>query len=199
MLPDFPNEKALWQKRLLWYFKEVQKQHAKLLTDIPRFLQHEGDRCTMEREDDGEIIDLDYQEFKSEITIDVSEVSAMSIEQLQEKLAKSAEDMAGQLMGHFYQILDEATRAVDNVVDCGGGYITPDKFFELFEKIHIDFDEHNQPIMPVISINPNDWAKLKDRFKQWSEDPKLRAQFDKIIDCKREIWRDREINRKLVD
>lgn len=53
MLPDFPNEKALLKKRLLHYFKEVRKKQTKLLNDIPRFRQHEGDRCTFEREDDG--------------------------------------------------------------------------------------------------------------------------------------------------
>jgi len=48
-------------------------------------------------------------------------------------------------------------------------------------------------------MHPDMAASVVPKVKEWERDPVFSAEYERIMAVKREEWRDREANRKLVD
>ena len=62
----------------------------------------------------------------------------------------------------------------------------------------IDFDEKGNPILPTIVLHPDMMKRIEGKLAEWESDPELQARRKNILAKKKEEWRDRESNRKLV-
>ena len=132
---------------------------------------------------------------KAEVKIEIKleEIEEMTHEKVLDKIDTMAREMAKQVAKTGYEVLDRATEEVGNVVSVDG---TPslNDFWELFEKMHIDFDEEGQPSGLRLVAHPNMSSALEEIYSQIESHP----HYQEIMERKREEWRVRENNRKLV-
>jgi hypothetical protein len=197
MLPDYPNLKRQFRKRLLQVMERKISQRAPLAGRIPHYRQVEGSETSYE-DHLGIIRDSKAQEVRAAFTIPRNLPPLKTIQQVFEALEAAAEDMARQSETMIFQKLDESTREVGNVLDAGGRPFDPAMLLEMLDSIWIDFDENGKPEMPTIVLHPDMFNSIKDRFQELEADRDFMAKRAEIIARKREEWRDRESHRKLV-
>ena len=82
-----------------------------------------------------------------------------------------------------------------------GGELTQHNFLEVFRRVQMDFDPETLQPKPgfVWVMHPDMAASITPKVKEWERDPAFNAEYERIMAMKREEWRDREANRKLVD
>jgi len=198
MLPDFPKEKALLQKFWNEYLAHKHRELLGILSTIPSFAIHEGNRWKIERED-GTESEQKYQEMSSGFTISLDEVPDLTPEKIRAKLDAVAEDGARQMSQSIFKEIEEATRQVGNTVDAKGKPLTKELFLELLEKVETEFGPDGQWIPPSIVMHPDVWKANETKFKEWEQDKEFAERQTEIINKKREAWYAREALRKLVD
>ena len=85
------------------------------------------------------------------------------------------------------------------MVSAEGEAISIDHFFEVLEKVSRDFDEHwKTRWSSVATTNPELFQSIAKIIEEAKSDPEIQQRFDAIMERKREEWRVRENNRKLV-
>jgi hypothetical protein len=199
MFPDFPEYKSRIQKLLLRRVQHAIKEIAPVLGEIHTFRQHEGNSGVLARSD-GSTDVMDFPEITSELKLSHEEMKSLSLEQVAERLQSVARDFASAQMKLMVKKVSEAADTVGNTVSAGGGDFTPELFFEMIRKIHIDFDpETGAPQFPTFLVHPSQGDKLRNKLEQWSSNPELHTEYTKILQTKFEEWRAREDLRKLVD
>ena len=198
MLPDFPQGKILLRKKINLLFKQAIHAESFVMSHLAGFFQHEGNKCTYETED-GEIKEMKYERMESTITINLDEVPDLGPSVIKKRITTAAKEMASQQMGMFFTTLEDLTKEVGNAVDARGMPFSPELIHEMLRKIQIDFNDDGKPYLPTIIVGPEVAKQLEGKFKEWERNPKFKKEFDEIINIKREEWRDRESNRKLVD
>ena len=92
-----------------------------------------------------------------------------------------------------------AAESVGNTVNVGGS-LQPEHFLDMLRKIRMDFDRTTgEPRYPSLVVHPSQLPAIQAKMTEWDADPRLVEEKRKIIEAKREEWRAREDNRKLVD
>jgi len=117
---------------------------------------------------------------------------------LLQKLDDSVKEMAAAQAQHFYQTMSEGVEKAGNTIDGGGQPLTAELFLQAMEKIWIDFNADSSPQMPEVHISPNQTDNVKRMIERLESEPHLKRRFDQIMLKKREEWRAREADRKLV-
>lgn len=198
MLPDFPDLKKTLRKNTDLLFEQAVRTQSYVTSELSAFLQHEGNKCTCETVD-GEINEMNYKEIGTSITIKLDEAPELDPTKIREKISTAAREIVKQQMGMFFTTIEGIAEKTGNKVDARGKPFTPELVHELLRKIQIDFDDEGNPYLPSIIVGPDVAKQIEGKFEEWEKDPKFKKEFDKIIRIKREEWRDRESNRKLVD
>ena len=103
------------------------------------------------------------------------------------------EEMAGKLKKSAYEQIEKSADEVGNVVDADGKPFSIDLLWELLEKIDIDFDEAGNPTLVMVS-----GTKLAPSINKVIADPENSRRYHALMERKKEEWRVRESNRKLV-
>jgi hypothetical protein len=199
MLPDFVKVKKRTHRDFLRNIQQQIPNIAPLLKGIASFRQHEGKIGRMVREDESEST-IDYAPHSFEFTLDREEMKRFDPDAIRRKLLALAKDIGDAQSKEILQRAGEAADSVGNVVHAGGE-LTPAAFLEVFRTIQMDFDGRTGEPAPgyVWVMHPEMAASVLPKVKEWETDPKFNAEYNRIIALKREEWRDREANRKLVD
>ncbi len=142
--------------------------------------------------------EMDFKKAGDKIRIDYVEVETMTHDKILKKFDIIAKNIAEQQRMSFYKEFERVTKKTGNITDLKGKGLTPDSFFDTLKKIWIDFDENGNPILPTFTGNEKAIIKIKEVLKQIDNDPKLSEKNKQLIIRKKEEWRDRESNRKLV-
>ena len=76
-----------------------------------------------------------------------------------------------------------------------------DLYFKLLETVQIDFDSHGRPDISgtQLVMHPSQAERVQSVMTQWQTDESFQRRYRETMLRKREEWRDRESNRKLVD
>ncbi len=193
MLPDFPKSKKEIRKRLALAIERMEREKAPLLAGIKNFAQHEGtvhsyDRIKADPVSEG------FEEIAIPVTIELSEMPDLIGEKLAAKMDAIADELARKRMEMFRRKFTEVTREVGNAFDAQGAPLTHDMFFEMLERVDMEFGPDDQPMF-TFNMTPG----LEKVFENWQDDPLFRARYEELLNRKRDAWRDRESNRKLVD
>lgn len=95
----------------------------------------------------------------------------------------------------------EATERVGNRIDAGGQPFSADLYFKMLETVHIDFDSYGRPDTSGVHLvmHPDQSEHVQLLMTKWQADESFQSRYREIMLKKREEWRDRESNRKLVD
>ena len=199
MLPDFTRAKDRANRDLLRWVGQQIPAVAPLLRGVSTVRQHEGKVGRIVRQDESEA-SIDFCSISSEFVQNREDMKHSDLKAIQEKLLKVAKDFGQDQTRRMLTAAGEAAESVGNVVDAGGE-LTPDKFLDLFRKVQMDFDPQTLQPKPGFTfvMHPDTAASVVPKVKEWEKDPRCKAEYERILAEKREEWRDREANRKLVD
>ena len=193
MLPDFPDIKEKFLRILTNRMKKIQSEQMGPLSEIRRIKVFEGRKIIMIR-DDGSVDEIKLKKHIVDIKISSEEIESSKPEDIIMKFDKAAINLASQLSKTTYTRIEEAAEQVGNVIDFKGKLFSIDVYFEALEKIMIEFDENKNPLIPtIIPLEKN--SEISSLIET---NINYKKRFEEIIEIKKEEWRDREINRKLV-
>ncbi|WP_162909438.1 hypothetical protein [Aggregatilinea lenta] len=195
MLPDFPIQKNKLMDFWNEYLIRKQYHYAGFVGNIPSFRHHEGGKWRIERID-GSVSESGYEAIEANFTLQNDEIPFLTPAEIAQKLDQVAREIAGKVSRSTFKKLSEYAVTDGNVES---EPIGPDTFLHALEKIDLSFDSSGNPVNPTIVMSPMLWDAIKDDIPKWEQDPEFEKQHSQIIDRKREDWRVRESNRKLVD
>jgi hypothetical protein len=197
MIPDFPVLKKELNRAITRFMRERFKFHQGPLSDVPQGRVFEGRRNVIVREDGSED-ETKIREVSAETRIAADEIRELHLPKLLEKLDATVQEMAATQARHFYETISEGAEKIGNTVDGGGQRFTAELFLQAIERIWIEFNADGSPQMPTIHISPNQTDDVKRTIERLESEPDLKKRFDAIMTKKREEWRAREADRKLV-
>ena len=197
MLPDFLKVKEKLGEKINYQLKQALLLHLGPLADVPTINFVEGNKAIMIRED-GSVAEMNPQEMKVEQVINSSELEEMNHEMILEKINTMAEEMAEKQKILSLEVIRKTAEEVGNVVSGDAEPISIDLLFQMLEKVSQDFDEAGNPDELTFVANPEVYASIVKVISQAASDPAIDRRYNEIIERKREAWRVRESNRKLV-
>jgi len=199
MLPDYPRVKTNIEKRIRTLMRKRAEAQCLPFSKIKPMILHEGKNSLIIRADGS----TDNTPMKlSQATVEIKDEEAIEgpPEDMVQKFLTASDNIANQMTQHFLGRVSEAAHSVGNVVKSEGGQIIPDTILELLDKLLIDFDDCGNPQWPtLVSTSLSNHKAIEAAQRQLEEDPMYRARFEQLIHRKREEYRVRESNRRLVD
>jgi hypothetical protein len=199
MLPDLAKVKSRANRDILRWVRQQIPVVTPLIQGVATFRQHEGRVGRMIRTDDSEAsIDYHQSEFRFELNRD--EMLQFNLQSIRQKLMELARKVGEAQSKRMLEVAGEAADSVGNVVHAGGE-LTALKFLEVIRRVQMDFDPNTLEPAPgfVWVMHPDTAASVVPKVKEWEKDPEFKAHYEQVMGVKREEWRDREANRKLVD
>ena len=197
MLPDFLKTKEKLHKMLHYKMMQNHISHMGPLANIPVSMIFEGNKTVTVRED-GSVEERNLEEVTAELEINMAEFEKMNHEMVLDKINDVSEEMAGKSKKSLFKEIGRSAEEVGNVVSAGGEPFSIDMHFEMLEKIEIDFDEAGNPGQIICPVNPKFFPSIAKVISQAKDDPETDRRYKAIMERKREEWRARESNRKLV-
>jgi hypothetical protein len=197
LLPDYPNLKSDLAAHLHRFLRMRHDLYLGPLSRIARITFREGQTYSLTRSS-GEEEPGEFKEAAASITIKDAEVPSMTLESLLLRFDNAAQDMARQQAKGVYGSIAKATEKAGNVFDAGGQKLTAEMILEVLSKIQIDFNRDGSPRMPEMHIHPNLSDAVRLAGAELERNPALKRQLRQLLEEKKEEWRAREANRRLV-
>ena len=198
MLPDFPDVKRVVLRSAAHLTRMGAEQDA-LLGSIPSFRQHEGNRATLRRVDGTEAV-LDYKAplvAKVEFTIDQVREQGPAV--TLQAARRMAHELNQQLADRLIETIENTTEEVGNVVHAGGKPFTTRTYLDGLRVLDLSFDEDGIWKPPRLVGSEQLEKRIAAVLGAAEGDSAYIAERDAIVAAKREEWRAREANRRLVD
>jgi hypothetical protein len=198
MLPDFPDVKRVILRSAA-HLTRMGAEQDPLLGAIPTFRQHEGNRATLRRVDGTEAV-LDYRTpLTAQVEFTIDQVREKGPEVAREAARSMAHDLNQQLANKLIDTIDKATEEVGNVIQAGGKPFSTRTYLDALRKMDLGFDDEGN-WEPLQFVAGEQLSKRIDAVLEEAErDCAFIAERDAIVAEKREEWRAREANRRLVD
>ena len=193
MLPDFLKAKASLETMLNYQMELARLSHLGPLAAIRESVVFEGNKTTIIRED-GSVEEMGFEEITAELQVNFAEVETMTHEMVRDKINRLAKEIAEKKAKFAYEQIGKAAKDAGNVVSADGQPSSIEMLCEMFEKMDLDFDEAGNPSGTMFVASP----KLVEAISRTEADPETAKRDQALIDQKREEWRVRENNRKLV-
>lgn len=197
MLPDFPKTK-LEISRLLSRRVRLKTKELSPFVSLPSaFVQHEGNLHSYPQEGFGTVTE-GFERFEIPIAVSLGELRDLVGDRLFEKMDSIAEELARKTSEHGYRVLDEVTEKAGNRLDAGGKPFDQEMYLEMLNKVEISFGDDGRPDF-VMVMNPAMADAMRANWAKWEQDALFVKRYERVMELKREAWRDRESYRKLVD
>jgi hypothetical protein len=193
MLPDFPHSKDQIRNRIMLAIDHAMRVKAPLLAGMKTLVQHEGKIHAYDRVRAKPVIE-GYHELAIPVTLDLTEVPDLVGAKLVAKIDEIAEHKAQREMDLFHQKHWQISEEVGNTLNANGDQLNGDLLLELIEKADMQFGPDGQPLNKFVA-----GPALAAPLQKLLDDPSFRARYDDLVEGKRNVWRDRESDRKLVD
>ena len=197
MLPDYLKVKKQLQKMLQYRLDYKYLSNMGPLANIPESMVFEGNQTVLIRED-GSVDDRDPAVAITDIRVELSEVERMNPAIVLNKIDKAAEEMARQLGKAFYEEIGRLADEGDQVVAVDANAFSIDTYFEMLERIELDFDDAGNPGEIMAPVHPKHFPAVKAALEKAKGNPEAERRYHEIIERRREDFRVRESNRKLV-
>lgn len=197
MLPDYPRVKGDLSARFLDFLKIRVDFYLGVFSEVKHVRYFEGDARNLTRPS-GEVEPGRWKDIQSILTVEKKDIPRLTLTSVVEKLDRLAQDIARQQVELAYETISEAVEKVGNVMDAGGKRITAQTIIEAFGMLDIDFDRNGVARMPQMHISQDLSDAMTAAQRELESDRTMREQFMDLIQEKREEWRAREANRRLV-
>jgi len=193
MLPDYPELKTRFGDFLQSRMYEL----LGAFPPVPKTLRKEGHRGCLVRHD-GSIQELNRAPVCSRISVSRDEFGAMSVEDVLKKVDEAAEDMARQRDEAFFKLMDEVCEQAGNVLSAQGTPVSAEHLLRALKKVDIDFDDQGKPFLPTAIAGEKVASQIREAGRQLETDPVWRRRYSRLMDLKKDEWRAREADRRLV-
>jgi len=197
MLPDFPKSKRELEKQLRIRMRKFVETHSPLMALAQPVTQHEGREYSYEQVGFG-IISEGYQQAQAKIEIKFGEIPDLVGEKLLAKVDQAAGEIARQMAQFGYAKLDEAITKGGNKIDAQGQPFSQSMYLQMIERMEMGFDKRGKPTHTFIT-HPDMAKAIMAKMGEWEKDDAFQRKYKELMQRKREEFRDRESNRKLVD
>jgi hypothetical protein len=109
-----------------------------------------------------------------------------------------SDQMTQQMTAHMLQTMSEVTEKYGQTVNQAGSRFTPESLFSVLEKMELHFDDEGRPSQLTFIGGAEANEAFQRALMEIEESPELQARHAEIIGRKRQEFRDREADRKLV-
>jgi hypothetical protein len=196
MLPQFTKTQALVSEMANEALFDEMYAAGPLLLEIGSYHQKEGRDGSFQMMS-GEIEKIDFKRTSVEMMSPTKPGRGESLKDLIAVFTKGGADMGAKTQQSILSGVEAATEKVGNVVTIKNGVITPEAFFEMMEKVEIDFDEQGQSQSSWF-LPPETAAELQKNYQTWQQNPELRAKLAELERKKKDQSRAREATRRLA-
>lgn len=193
MLPDFLKVKARLETMLNYQMELARLSHMGVFADVPTSVVVEGNNTVIIRED-GSVEEIGFEGITAELQVNFAEVETMTHEMVLDKINRLAKEMAGKKAKFAYEQIGKAAEDAGNVVSADGQPFSIDLLLEFLEEMEIDFNEAGNPSGLALVAHP----KLRPSIVKVMSQAEIDPRYQELMERKKEEWRVRENNRKLV-
>lgn len=198
MLPDFPNLKAEIGDVLQSFLRKSEQKHLGAgFNEMPRTTIHEGHVGSIIRAS-GKRDPTKMMKVSALLEIKRSEVPNLSLSEIFTRLDGVAREMAEKRVRQILAHLSDELEKAGQTLDAKGEKMSAALLLRLLDSIQIDFDKNGNPRLPSMIGPPAISPAAEAANRALLEDPEIVKQRDKVIARKREEWRAREADRRLV-
>lgn len=199
MLPDFPKIKEdILKKRIIPDIKAKRASYLGILNQIPVRIIHEGNNSLTVRSDGTEDT-MKPKIMSGGISYNSSDIKDMTPKDVSRRMDNVAEELSTQIFDNVIDKIETACEETGNVLNLNNEKFSVVHYFEMLEKIEIDFDDNNNPIWPSFLVGKKvDLTIIMKELEKIEKDKTLQKRLDEIVSKKREEYHARESNRELV-
>jgi hypothetical protein len=197
MMPDFPRVKSDLSKGLNHYFRHRVDVHLGAMSKMSRLRFFEGASQRFVRHT-GESETDPFHTISGRTTFKPEELPTMRLDILLLRLDEAAAEFAGSLAQHFYEKISASVEKVGNVTNAKGQGLSWPVIAEALRKLHIDFNRDGSARMPDMHIHPSQAKSVSQAAMDLESNVQARREYAEIMRGKKDEWRTREANRRLV-
>lgn len=197
MLPEFPALKSELTKIASVMIRRMVRASDPILAQVKSFTQHEGLNLRYERFQAAPI-ESGPQRIQVPVELKPEEVPTLVGEQFSARLDGIAKVVVRQEMKHFFDKVERDSKEVGTALDAEGKPLTGAMLLDALSLPQGEFDEDGHSHSQIV-IHPDMAPALKRAGEEIENDPALKQRQEEIFERKRNEWRARESNRKLVD
>jgi len=190
MIPDFPSIRKELDDAIELNLRKSARSKSVVATLVRGVTQHEGKVHSFHQEGTG-TVQSGYTAMEAISTVNFEEVPNLIGDRLSQKLDEISSSMAKQMSAQFYSTMDEITEKTGNRVDSGGGPLTKELALEVLRMSMWSPDS-------VFITHPVMAESMVKSWAEWQTDREFMKEYEQVSSIKREEWRARESDRKLV-
>jgi hypothetical protein len=199
MLPDFPRIKERLL-RLVFMERQERIRADELVGAIRRVPYFEG-QMFASGDVDGHVEHTESEVNAFPYEIDRAAIIERGVDAMRESLAKATAVEIQAMRQMLLRKVSESVQRVGNDISAEGRPFSADLYFKMLDTVQIDFDELERPDISGtrIVVHPDQAERVEKLMEEWQRDESFQQRYQEVMLKKRDEWRDRESNRKLVD
>ena len=195
MIPDFPETKRLFTRFFRTYMRQKMRQISPYGAVQTRHL-HEGRAMHIMRADQSESTS-DIQLLSTEIQINFDEIKDLTLQKVLQKHDAMLFDLVSKQTNLMRERMDAEIPA-SQTVDAKGKKLDANLVLEVLDKMQIEFYPDGTPHQIYVDGSQFTAETMAAIDKQFEDSPELQQKYNDLIERKKEEWRAREADRKLV-
>lgn len=195
MLPDFPETKRLFSRFFRTYMRQKIREVSPYGAVQMRYL-HEGRAMKITRADLSESTS-GMEQLSTHLEIKFDEIENLTLQKSIEKHDAIIADLV-QKQTHFIRERLSSEIPETQTLDAKGRRFDAQVVIDMLEKMQIEFYPDGTPHKIFVDgplFTPERMAVVD---KEFESNPELKRKYDEMMEKKKEEWRAREADRKLV-
>lgn len=195
MLPDFPETKNLFSRFFRTYMRRKFREVSPFSVLQTRHL-HEGRAMRIIRADQSESTS-GMEQLSAHLEIKFDEIENLTLQKAIEKHDAMVVDLVRK-QTHFIRERMTSEIPESQTLDAKGRKFDAQLLIEMLEKIQIEFYPDGRPHELFVDSSLFTPERMAAVEKEIESNPELKRRFDEMMERKKEEWRAREADRKLV-
>jgi hypothetical protein len=167
-----------------------------IFSKIGTFPVYEGEKTVMRAGEETWTDEIKTAEAISGITPE--QCTSFSISDFHRMAKEIGSQLLEQKTKALFETMKKATEATGNVIDTKGQPISHDYIFQMIEMMDMDFNPQGEPEWPTMVVSPTLGERMEQLSREANDDPKIKKRYEELIIRKKEEFRAREADRKLV-
>lgn len=195
MLPDFPETKKLFSRFFQTYMRQKIREVSPYSAVQTRYL-HEGRAMKITRADQSESTS-GLEKLSAYLEIKFDEIENLTLQKAIEKHDAMIADIVRK-QTHFIRERISSEIPESQTLDAKGRKFDAQVVIDMLEKMQFAFYPDGTPHEIYLDGPLFTTERMAAVDKEFESNPELKRKFDELMEKKKEEWRDRETDRKLV-
>jgi hypothetical protein len=195
MLPRIGRLDQQFMEAIQSYIQQ-RSRGTSVLNDIRAHVIHEG-RGSSLRRSQTEIEPIDMLQARVETTLSYDDIDKVDLAYIVMKANEIAADFERQFSSHLFKTMEEVTESTGQKKDAGGKPLTNNILIDLFSMMQINFENSQHGDITIVT-SPGMLSTFQRLEREMNENPEIKARWNRMMEAKRNEFREREINRNLA-